>query len=111
MIHSIYRWALRNELQTRRGGHRFLQLLAALDPSLKSVPIRCDSGANIYIDVTRPTMHTKQLFTGELTSTYEPHVQEIFRRYLTKDDVAVDVGANLGLHAVALSRYARNVIA
>jgi FkbM family methyltransferase len=111
MVHGLYRWALRKELQTRHGGHRFLQLLAALDPSLKSVPVRCDGGAHIYIDVTRPTLHTKQLFTGELTSTYEPHVQDIFRRYLTKADVAVDVGANLGLHAVALSRYAGKVIA
>ncbi len=111
MIHSIYRWALKKELQTRRGGHRFLRFLAALDPSLKSVPIRCDGGANIYIDVTQPTMHAKLLFTHEITSMYEPHVQDIFRKYLTKEDVAVDVGANLGLHAVALSRYARKVIA
>lgn len=36
---------------------------------------------------------------------------ELFRKYITKEDVVVDVGANIGCHTIVFARIAKNVIA
>ena len=43
--------------------------------------------------------------------TWEPNIQELFERYITKDMVVIDGGANVGIHTVKLSKLADKVYA
>lgn len=42
---------------------------------------------------------------------YEPDIRNLVRAILTKNDIAVDVGAHTGFHALLMSLYAKYVIA
>jgi FkbM family methyltransferase len=64
--------------------------------------------------VTRVTTDTGDTFEADLSSTlewhlwafgcYEPHFAELFRLLVRAGDRCVDVGANVGVHAVRLAR-------
>lgn len=40
---------------------------------------------------------------------WEEHVKNTFDTFVNKDDVVVDVGANIGIHTISLSRFAKEV--
>ncbi|MCX7698096.1 MAG: FkbM family methyltransferase [Candidatus Goldbacteria bacterium] len=42
---------------------------------------------------------------------YEPHIVKLIKKYLKKDDVFVDVGANIGCHTLIAAKICKKVIA
>ena len=47
----------------------------------------------------------------DTTQRYELHIQSVLGNILTKDDVFLDIGANVGMHTVFASKFAKEVIA
>ncbi len=43
-------------------------------------------------------------------NSYEPEIVELFKKYVTKNMVCLDIGANIGHHSLVLSRLAKKVI-
>ncbi len=42
---------------------------------------------------------------------WEPHVQNVYHKFLTKESIAVDVGAHVGFHTKRMADYAKKVYA
>ena len=42
---------------------------------------------------------------------WEPHIQNIYEKFLTKESVAIDVGAHIGFHSKRMADYAKKVYA
>ena len=45
-----------------------------------------------------------------LTGTYETHIKDIIDKYVKKDMVCLDIGANMGVHAVRMGMLSKKVI-
>jgi FkbM family methyltransferase len=107
----LYRWCLVHEVTRRRGGTRLQTALTHLSPELQSYPLRVPDGT-LYVDVAtdRSNWLSYGLFKQPQTS-YEPHVRRVLRALIRPQDTVVDVGANIGLHTLLISRLAKRVIA
>ncbi len=72
-------------------------------PPLWSVPIRIKDCAPLYVDLR--SSHAQYLLQGEpwTRAPREQAEQDVMRRVVARDDVVLDIGANVGLHAVLLS--------
>ena len=42
---------------------------------------------------------------------WEPYVQDVYHKFLTKESIAVDVGAHIGFHTKRMADYAKKVYA
>lgn len=65
-----------------------------------------DKDLKIYIN-TSSFIEWEIFFTGY----YEPHIVRLIKKYLKKDDVFVDVGANIGCHTLIAAKICKKVIA
>ena len=109
MLAALYRTCLRHQVQTRRGGDRFMRIVRALAPELRSYPISVDGLRPVYINLEAPSWQEHELFLNP--SAHEPQLQRIFRALIQPDDSVVDIGANLGRHTVLLDSLAACVYA
>lgn len=107
----MYRWCLAHEVTRWRGGTRLQGLLTHFSPELEAYPLRLPYGT-LYIDVASKNSNwlSRRLFIQPGTP-YEPHVQRVLTALIRPADTVVDVGANIGLHTILMSRLAKNVIA
>lgn len=98
---------------TRRGywktTHRVSRRLAGANPRLAKVPSRWQgvvaarrAGLRLVLDL-RDNLQAVVFFAGR----YEPAVRAVLRRELRAGDVVVDVGAHVGVHALAAARWLR----
>jgi FkbM family methyltransferase len=87
-----------------RGSTRAAFTLARYLPSLHAVPVRLDDGQVIFVDLRDGRAHT--LLAGEPWSVvpWEQDERAIMRRVVRNGDVALDIGAHIGLHLVLLAR-------
>ncbi len=58
-------------------------------------------GDNITLTVDTKSWIEWLLF---INGSYEPHLQKVFQKYLKQGDIVLDVGANIGVHTLFLSR-------
>lgn len=42
---------------------------------------------------------------------WEPHIQNVYHKFLTKESIAIDVGAHVGFHTKRMADYAKKVYA
>jgi FkbM family methyltransferase len=97
-----YTWILRNRIQERRGGARLLNALVALSPWAIV--------DGVVLDMRALNWQVAQLVSRiAKASEHEPAVKAVIRERVRADHVALDIGANLGLHTVSLSRAAKTV--
>jgi FkbM family methyltransferase len=101
LVSRVLRAYLRTDL---RGGTRLTLLLARKIRQLQFVPITVADCAPLYVDLRKG--HGADLLKGTPwpAAPWETDEQEVMRRVVRPGDVAFDVGANIGLHAVWLSR-------
>lgn len=97
---AVYRWALRHDVFARRGGTRLIRGLTAISPWAEV--------DGVCLDMRTMNWQVAQLVSG-VAAEHEPAVKAVIRERVRRDHVALDIGANLGLHTVALSRAARTV--
>jgi FkbM family methyltransferase len=57
----------------------------------------------------RPLSHVVDIMM--VSGLWEPYVKAVFSRELKKDDIVVDIGANIGAYAIPLAKKVRKVIA
>ncbi len=96
---------LRRYLQSSLRGRTRLTALATRHlSSLWSVPIRIQDHPPLYVDLRSP--YAQHLLAGDPWSAAprEQAEQDVMRRVVRPGDTAIDIGANLGLHTVLLSR-------
>ena len=96
---------LRRYLRSRlRGRTRLTAILTRHLRPLWSVPIRIQDCAPVYVDLRSP--HAQYLLQGEpwARAPREQAEQDAMRRVVSRGDVVLDIGANLGLHTVLLSK-------
>jgi FkbM family methyltransferase len=95
------RWYLRSNL---RGRTRLTGVLTRHLPPLWSVPIRIHDCPPVYVDLR--TDHARYLLHGEpwQRAPREEAEQNVMRQVVRQGDVVFDIGANVGLHSVLLSR-------
>ncbi len=95
------RWYLRTNL---RGRTRLTGFLARNLRGLWSVPVRICDYPPVYVDLR--TDHARFLLRGEPwpAAPREGGEQAVMRQLVRPGDVAFDIGANVGLHSVLLSR-------
>ena len=107
----LYRWCLAHEVTRWRGGTRLQTFLIGRSPELCAYPLDLPNGT-VYVDVASNNSNwlSYGLFTDPEKS-YEPHVQRVLKALIRPEDTVVDVGANIGLHTLLMSRLAKRVIA
>lgn len=100
LLARALRWYLRSSL---RGRTRLTTLATRHLRSLWSVPIRIEGCAPLYVDLR--SGHARHLLRGEpwTQAPWEPAEQDAMRRVVARADVALDIGANIGVHSVLLS--------
>ena len=109
MLVPLYRACVKHQVQTRRGGDRFMGAVRALAPQVRSYPVSVDGLAPVYINLAAPSWQEHELFLTP--SAHEPQLQQIFRALIQATDSVVDIGANLGRHTVLLDSLAGYVYA
>jgi FkbM family methyltransferase len=96
---------LRLYLRSRaRGSTRLTFLLARKFKSLQRLPLEIPGWASVYVDLRIPNAHHMLI-----ESPYEGLWREldevaIMSRFVRPGDVVFDIGANIGLHSIVLSR-------
>jgi FkbM family methyltransferase len=92
-----------------RGGYRLAKFLSR---DLKSVPIAI-GGETLFVDLRGLDAHALSLFCSSPLSDapHERSLKDVFARFIKRDDVVFDVGANLGVHTLTFSSLAKQVIA
>jgi FkbM family methyltransferase len=100
LLARALRWYLRSSL---RGRTRLTTLATRHLRPLWSVPIRIEGCAPLYVDLR--SGHARYLLQGEpwTRAPWEPAEQNTMRRVVARGDVALDIGANIGVHSVLLS--------
>jgi FkbM family methyltransferase len=100
LLARALRWYLRSSL---RGRTRLTILATRHLRRLWSVPIRIEGCAPLYVDLR--SGHARYLLQGEpwARAPWEPAEQNAMRRVVARGDVALDIGANIGVHSVLLS--------
>jgi FkbM family methyltransferase len=97
-----YTWILRNRIQERRGGARLLKTLVALSPWAVV--------DGVVLDMRALNWQVAQLVSRIASAgEHEPAVKAVIRERVRPEHVTADIGANLGLHTVSLSRAAKTV--
>ena len=81
-------------------------MLARRLKSLQEVPIQIADWPPIYVDLRLMNSHYWFLGTPFASSPIEIDEQMVMRRFVAEGDVVFDIGANLGVHTVLLSRLA-----
>jgi len=83
-----------------RGTERVLRALHPPDNRSWSVQglVRLPDGALVHLD-TASWVEWRTFFFGE----YEPELTAVLGQHLRADDVAIDVGANIGLHSLTMA--------
>jgi FkbM family methyltransferase len=83
-----------------RGTERMLRALHPPDDRSWSVQdvVRLPDGALVHLD-TASWVEWRAFFFGE----YEPELTAVLGRHLRAGDVAIDVGANIGLHSLTMA--------
>lgn len=51
---------------------------------------------------------SSHLHKGEV---WEPHMHRLFEKYISPEDVVLDIGANIGTHSVKMAKLAKNLLA
>jgi FkbM family methyltransferase len=101
LLARLLRWYLRTQL---RGRTRLTAILTRHLRALWSVPIRIQDCPPLFVDLR--SGHAQYLLQGE-PWTYAPREQpeqEAMRPVVAPGDVALDIGANMGIHTVLLAR-------
>jgi FkbM family methyltransferase len=100
ILAKALRWYLRSSL---RGRTRLTAVATRYLTPLWSVPIRIKDCAPVYVDLR--SSHAQYLLQGEPWSRAprEQGEQDVMRRVVSRGDVVLDIGANVGLHSVLLS--------
>jgi FkbM family methyltransferase len=102
---SLVRSFLRAYQKTNLRGQTVLTLLLARRlKSLQEVSIHIADWPPIYMNMCYLNAHPWFLGTPFDSSPHEVNEQAVMRRFVNAGDAAFDVGANLGLHTVLLSR-------
>ena len=61
----------------------------------------------VYVrDGLKLSLDTKNLIDARIffTGSYEPELRAVFRKLIHKDDVILDIGANIGYHSLLFSK-------
>jgi len=100
ILAKALRWYLRSGL---RGRTRLTAVATRYLTPLWSVPIRIRDCAPVYVDLR--SSQAQYLLQGEpwTRAPREQAEQDVMRRVVSRGDVVLDIGANVGLHAVFLS--------
>lgn len=87
-----------------RGSTRLTYLLAQRFGTLQHVPLAIPGWAPVYVDLRLPNAHFMLMETPHKGLWRELDEVEIMRQFVRAGDVAFDIGANVGLHSILLSR-------
>jgi FkbM family methyltransferase len=100
LLARALRWYLRSSL---RGRTRLTALATRHLRPLWSVPIRIEGCDPLYVDLR--SAHARYLLQGEpwARPPWEPAEQSAMRRVVSRGQVALDIGGNIGVHSVLLS--------
>ena len=102
---SLVRSFLRAYQKSNLRGQTVLTLLLARwMKSLQEVPIKVADWPPIYMNMCYLNAHPWFLGAPFDSSPYEVNEQAVMRRFVRAGDVVFDVGANLGVHTILLSR-------
>lgn len=72
-------------------------------PQLHEVPVYIDGWPPVFVDLRTPGSFSWFAGSPWAASPRETHEQRIIERVVRRGDVAIDIGANIGLHLVLLS--------
>jgi FkbM family methyltransferase len=98
---KILRLYLRSGL---RGATRLTFLLARNFRSLQHLPLEIPGWSPVYVDLRLGDAHILLMNSPYEGFWREPNEIAIMRRFVRTDDVVFDIGANIGLHTILLSR-------
>ncbi len=87
-----------------RGETRLTEFLAQRLASLHSVPISIADFAPVYVDLRMRSSINLLKGTPHEKPPWEEDEQSAMRRFVREGDVVFDIGANIGLHTVLLSK-------
>jgi FkbM family methyltransferase len=87
-----------------RGSTRLTYLLAQRFRSLQQVPVDIPGWAPVYVDLRLANAHYMLMESPYNGLWRELDEVEIMHRFVHAGDVAFDIGANVGLHSILLSR-------
>jgi FkbM family methyltransferase len=87
-----------------RGSTRLTYLLAQRFGSLQHVPLEIPGWAPVYVDLRLSNAHFMVMESPYKGLWRELDEVEIMRQFVRAGDVAFDIGANVGLHSILLSR-------
>jgi FkbM family methyltransferase len=96
---------VRRYLRSRlRGASRLTYLLARNFKSLQQVPIDLPGWKPVYIDLRMGNSHLLLMESPYTGLWRELNEVSVMQRFVRTGDVAFDIGANIGLHSILLSR-------
>lgn len=87
-----------------RGETRLTEFLAQRLAALHSVPISIADFAPVYVDLRMRSSINLLKNTPHEKPPWEEDEQSVMRRFVREGDVVFDIGANIGLHTVLLSK-------
>ena len=101
LLARLLRWYLRTHL---RGRTRLTAIVTRHLRSLWSVPITIQDCPPLFVDLR--SGHAQYLLQGEpwIRAPREQPEQDAMRRVVGSGDVALDIGANMGIHTVLLAK-------
>src|SRR5690349_18421360 len=101
LLARLLRWYLRTRL---RGRTRLTAIVTRHLRPLWSVPIRIQDCPPLFVDLR--SGHAQYLLQGEPwpRAPREQPEQDAMRRVVAPGDVALDIGANMGIHTVLLAK-------
>lgn len=96
---------LRLYLRSRaRGSTRLTFLLARKLKSLQHLPLEIPGWASVYVDLRIPNAHHMLIESPYQGLWRELDEVAVISRFVRPGDVVFDIGANIGLHSIVLSR-------
>lgn len=87
-----------------RGSTRLPHLLGQRFGSLQHLPLDIPGWAPVYVDLRVPYAHSLLMESPYKGLWRELDEVQIMHRFVRAGDVAFDIGANVGLHSIVLSR-------
>ena len=100
IVASLLRAGLRAHV---RGSTRASFALARWLPSLHAVPVVINARQTMYVDLRNGLTHELLAGSPWKSVPWEPDEQAVMRAVVRRGDVAIDIGANIGLHTTLLS--------